>query len=379
MFKRHNIISKALAKLKLMQQELVEESQVLGELEENEDADECEFKTLQAELSAKTDALSSLTRALKERDAEIARLEAALNKSAEDFKVLLDKKAELPLRLDELNAANQRLLRTLWDKEEAGRKDIEAAKSAMAAQEALAASLKEELKQKERENKLLSQEFVGKAAEYKAALDKERAEFRLNYEKIGSGAAQAEKEFLSELQALKNTIWHKDKEAARADAAIKALAEKGEALAKDYEERLLKLDALNASLREDVKKKIQETDALSREARSQAAEFKRLLDTEREESKTAQAKDQKEIRELSETVRHIRREMNRLHLDLEAAKEEHAAVKTQRDSLLIKTTEQEIFTRSAESALKDKQGELKTLQDRLDDISSDLSKKRNPF
>ena len=379
MFKRHNIISKALAKLKLMQQELVEESQVLGELEENEDADECEFKTLQAELSAKTDALSSLTRALKERDAEIARLEAALNKSAEDFKVLLDKKAELPLKLDELNAANQRLLRTLWDKEEAGRKDIEAAKSAMAAQEALAASLKEELKQKERENKLLSQEFVGKAAEYKAALDKERAEFRLNYEKIGSGAAQAEKEFLSELQALKNTIWHKDKEAARADAAIKALAEKGEALAKDYEERLLKLDALNASLREDVKKKIQETDALSREARSQAAEFKRLLDTEREESKTAQAKDQKEIRELSETVRHIRREMNRLHLDLEAAKEEHAAVKTQRDSLLIKTTEQEIFTRSAESALKDKQGELKTLQDRLDDISSDLSKKRNPF
>jgi len=379
MFKRHNIISKALAKLKLMQQELVEESQVLGELEENEDADECEFKTLQAELSAKTDALSSLTRALKERDAEIARLEAALNKSAEDFKVLLDKKAELPLKLDELNAANQRLLRTLWDKEEAGRKDIEAAKSAMAAQEALAASLKEELKQKERENKLLSQEFVGKAAEYKAALDKERAEFRLNYEKIGSGAAQAEKEFLSELQALKNTIWHKDKEAARADAAIKTLTEKGEALAKDYEERLLKLDALNASLREDVKKKIQETDALSREARSQAAEFKRLLDTEREESKTAQAKDQKEIRELSETVRHIRREMNRLHLDLEAAKEEHAAVKTQRDSLLIKTTEQEIFTRSAESALKDKQGELKTLQDRLDDISSDLSKKRNPF
>ena len=379
MFKRHGILNKALAKLKLMQQELVEESQVLGELEENEDADECEFKTLQAELSAKTDALSSLTRALKERDAEIARLEASLNKSAEDFKALHDKKAELPLKLDELNATNQRLLRTLWDKEEAGRKDIEAARSATAAQEALAASLKEELKQKERENKLLSQEFVGKAAEYKAALDKERAEFRLNYEKIGSGAAQAEKEFLSELQALKNTIWHKDKEAARADAAIKALAEKGEALAKDYEERLLKLDALNASLREDVKKKIQETDALSREARSQAAEFKRLLDSEREEAKTAQAKDQKEISELSETVRHIRREMNRLHLDLEATKEEHAAVKTQRDSLLIKTTEQEIFTRSAESALKDKHGELKTLQDRLDDISSDLSKKRSPF
>jgi len=379
MFKRHGILNKALAKLKLMQQELVEESQVLGELEENEDADECEFKTLQAELSAKTDALSSLTRALKERDAEIARLEAALNKSAEDFKVLLDKKAELPLKLDELNATNQRLLRTLWDKEEAGRKDIEAARSATAAQEALAASLKEELKQKERENKLLSQEFVGKAAEYKAALDKERAEFRLNYEKIGSGAAQAEKEFLSELQALKNTIWHKDKETARADAAITALTEKGEALAKDYEERLLRLDALNASQRDDVKKKIQETDALSREVRSQAAEFKRLLDSEREEAKTAQAKDQKEISELSETVRHIRREMNRLHLDLEATKEEHAAVKTQRDSLLIKTTEQEIFTRSAESALKDKHGELKTLQDRLDDISSDLSKKRSPF
>ena len=379
MFKRHGILNKALAKLKLMQQELVEESQVLGELEENEDADECEFKTLQAELSAKTEALSSLTRALKERDAEIARLEAALNKSAEDFKVLLDKKAELPLKLDELNATNQRLLRTLWDKEEAGRKDIEAARSATAAQEALAASLKEELKQKERENKLLSQEFVGKAAEYKAALDKERAEFRLNYEKIGSGAAQAEKEFLSELQALKNTIWHKDKETARADAAITALTEKGEALAKDYEERLLRLDALNASQRDDVKKKIQETDALSREVRSQAAEFKRLLDSEREEAKTAQAKDQKEISELSETVRHIRREMNRLHLDLEATKEEHAAVKTQRDSLLIKTTEQEIFTRSAESALKDKHGELKTLQDRLDDISSDLSKKRSPF
>lgn len=372
-------MNKALAKLKLMQQELVEESQVLGELEQNEDADESEFKALQAELSAKTDSLSSLTRALKERDAEIARLEAALNKSAEDFKALLDKKAELPAKLDELNSANQRLLRTLWDKEEASRKDIEAARSAMAAQEAQAASLKEELKQKERENKLLSQDFVGKAAEYKAALDRERAEFRLNYEKIGSGAAQAEKEFLSELQALKNAIWHKDKEAARADAAIESLTEKGEALAKDYEERLLKQDALNASLREDVKKKILETEALSREVRTQAAEFKRLLDAEREDAKTAQAKDQKEIRELSETVRHIRREMNRLHLDLEAAKEEHAAVKTQRDTLLVKTTEQEIFTRSAESALKDKEAELKTLQDRLDDISSDLSKKRSPF
>lgn len=379
MFKRHGILNKALTKLKLMQQELMEESRVLGELEENEDADESEFKTLQAELSAKTDALSSLTRVLKERDAEIARLEAALNKSAEDFKALLDKKAELPLKLDELNAANQRLLRTLWDKEEASRKDIEAAKAATAAQEALAASLKEELKQKERENKLLSQEFVGKAADYKAALDRERAEFRLNYEKIGSGAAQAEKEFLSELQALKNTIWHKDKEAARADAAIKSLTEKGEALAKDYEERLLKLDALNASQREDVKRKILETEALSREVRSQASEFKRLLDTEREEGKTAQAKDQKEIHELSETAMHIRREINKLHLDLEAAKEELAAVKTQRDSLLIKTTEQDIFTRSAESALKDKEAELKTLQDRLDDISSDLSKKRSPF
>lgn len=379
MFKRHSILTKALAKLKLMQQELVEESQVLGELEENENADEREFKNLQAELGAKTDALSSLTRALKERDAEIARLEAALNKSAEDFKSLLEEKAALPLKLDELNTTNQRLLRTLWDKEEASRKDVEAARSAMAAQEALAASLKEELKQKERENKLLSQEFVGKAAEYKAALDRERAEFRLSYEKIGSGAAQAEKELLSELQALKNTIWHKDKEAARADAAIKALTKNGEALAKDHEERLLKLDALNASLREDVKKKILETDALAREVRSQAAEFKRLLDTEREEAKTAQAKDQKEIRELSETVRHIRREMSKLHLDLEATREEHAAVKTQRDTLLIKTTEQEIFTKSAESALKDKEGELRTLRDRLDDISSDLSKKRSPF
>ncbi|MDO8804049.1 MAG: hypothetical protein Q7R35_06445 [Elusimicrobiota bacterium] len=379
MFKRNGILRKALAKLTLMQQELAEESQVLGELKENEEADECEFKTLQSELGAKTDALASLTEALKERDSEVGKLTAELKKGPENLKALHDKNAAQLLKLEELNAANQRLLRTLWEKEESCRREVEAAKAEAAAKDALAASLKEELDKHEKESKALSREYIGKVAEYKAALDRERADFRLDYEKQVSGAALAEKGFLNEVEALKNTLRQKGTEAVRADAVIKSFTEKQVALTEDYERRLRSLDLLNASLREEVKKRMAETEALSREVRVQAAEFKLLLEREQAEAKTSQTKDQIEIRKLTEDFKRIPREMDKLSIELKAARGESAALEAQRDAGLIKIAEQEVFSKSALSALKEKERDIKLLRDRLEDISNDLSKKRIPF
>lgn len=376
MFKQNNILGKALAKLKLMEQQLVEESQVLGELKEKEDADVCEFEALQSELEARKKDISLLSEGLRKRNSEMEISEAALKKSSEEFRLLMEKNKVQLLRLDEAGAANQRLLASLAEMEERGRVEVKAAKAEAACKEALAAALKEELEKQVKENERLSLEFISKAAEFKAALDKERTDFRFNYEKICSGAAQTEKGLLSEIEALKETLWQRDTEAARANARIKTLTEKNEALTEDYEGRFFKVDGLNASLREDVKRKKTDIETLSNEVRSQSSEFTLLLDRERAEAKSAQIKAQNDLRELTETVKRICAEANKLGLELEAIKEDHAAIKAHRDSSLVKIAELEIFSKSAISALKEKEWEIKVLKDRMEDISNDLSKNR---
>jgi len=376
MFKENNILVKALAKLKLMEQQLEEESQVLGELKEKEDADVCEFEALQADLESRNKDISLLSEGLRKRNSEIEILEAALKKSSEEFKILTEKNKVHLLRQDELGAANQRLLVSLADMEERGRVEVRAAKAETVCKEALASSFKEELEKQVKENERLSHEFISKAAEFKTALDKERTDFRFNYEKICSSAAQTEKELLSEIEALKETLWQRDTEAARANVRIKTLVEKNEALTEDYEGRFFKVDGLNASLREDIKRKKTDIETLSNEVRSQSSEFTLLLDRERAEAKSAQLKAQSDLRELTETVKKICAEANKLGLELEAIKEDHAVLKAHRDSGLVKIAELEIFSKSAISALKEKEWELKVLKDRMDDISNDLSKNR---
>jgi chromosome segregation ATPase len=288
-----------------MQKQLTEESQVLDELKEQEEADECELGTLQSELSEKTAAISTLNEELKKRSSDKEKLEADLKKSFAEFKTLLDKYETLRenregdlLKIKELDDANQRLLRSLKEKDEAHKNAVSAAKTETADKEALASSLQNELKKLEEENRALSHKLTDKTSEFKAELEKERADFRLNYEKMEAGTAQAEKALLRELEALRDSLRQKAAETARFAVDIQALTDKQEALKADYEARLLKLDAQNS------------------------------------------------------------------------------AVRTQREAGLMKIKEQDIFSQSAVSALREKDDDLQLLNGRIEDLTKELAKNK---
>lgn len=295
MDKKPNILSRALAKLNLMQKQLAEESQVLDELKEQEETDACELETLRAEL---------------------------------------DGKAGIVL------------------------------------------SLNEELKKYKEENASLSHKLLTKSADFTAELDRERAEFRLNYEKLEAGAAEAEKRLLGELETLRDGLRQKASEAARAGAEIQTLLDGKAALAADYEARLLKLEALSSAAKEEVKKQKAESETLVRESRARAAEETALLESERAEAKTALAAAHKEILSLGETVRHLRHEADDLKLELEKSGNEKAEVKALREAGLVKITELEMFSKSAASALKESKAEIEALRSSGKDLADELYKER---
>lgn len=306
MTKKTNIVSRALAKLSLMQKQLTEESQVLDELKVQEEADECEIGTLQSELGEKTAAIFTLNEELKKLNSDKEKLEADLKKNFAEFKALADKYEALRearetdlLKIEEQDAANQRLLRSLKEKDEAHKNAVAAAKTETADKEALAASLRDELRKSEEENRALSHKLTDKTAEFKAELEKERADFRLNYEKMEAGTAQAEKALLRELEALRDSLRQKAAETARFGVDIQALTDRHEALKADYEARLLKLDAQNS------------------------------------------------------------------------------AVRTQREAGLLKIKEQDIFSQSAVSALREKDDDLQLLNGRIEDLTKELSKNKS--
>lgn len=136
MVKKYNIVSRALVKLKLMQKQLSEESQVLDELKEKEDADQCEIEAFQAELKAKSAEVLSLGEELKKRNLDKEKAEAALRNTSAECKTLLEKCEALKgdydgalLKLDEMSAFNQRLLRSLKEKEEIYKNEVASAKA----------------------------------------------------------------------------------------------------------------------------------------------------------------------------------------------------------------------------------------------------------
>ena len=113
MMKKNNILKRALAKLSLMQKQLVEESRVLDELKEQEEADECELETLRSALSSKAGDLHSLDEELKRMGLEKEKLETRLENSYSEFKTLLETQKALAsdyeYRLAQLDADNAAL------------------------------------------------------------------------------------------------------------------------------------------------------------------------------------------------------------------------------------------------------------------------------
>lgn len=295
MDKKTNILSRALAKLNLMQKQLVEESQVLDELKEQEEADASELETLKADLAAK--------------------------------------------------AGN-------------------------------VLSLNEELKKYKEENAALSGALMKRAAEFTAELDRERTEFRLNYGKMETAAAEAEKGLLKELETLRDSLRQKAADAARAGAEVQTLQDRKEALAADYEARLLRLEALNSSIKEEIKKQKAENETLIRESSARSAEEAALRESERAGARIALAAAHKEILSLGEAIRHLRHETDNLSLELEKARSEDAEVKALREAGLVKITELEMFSKSAASALKESKAEIEALRNSGKDLSDELYKER---
>jgi len=288
-----NILSRALAKLKLAQSQLIEESQVLDELKEHEEAAECELGILRSEISAK--------------DAKIA-------------------------------------------------------------------SLNEQLEKREEEARNLSRELIGKTGEFKAALERERTGFKLNYEKLEATAALGEKGLLSEVESLRDSLSQKAAEAARSGAEIQNLMSRNEALRDDCERRLLELETVNASLSEGVKKHKKGTEALFCEIRSQAAEFNAVIDSERAEARPAGAKAQKEILDLNTSLKNLHGELARLTMENAKLGEENSRLKALQEAGLVKIIELEMFAKSAASALKENKSELDITKAHMKDVSDEMSK-----
>ncbi|MDO8806002.1 MAG: hypothetical protein Q7R35_16415 [Elusimicrobiota bacterium] len=310
--------------------------------------------------------VEALRESLRQKAAEASR-------SGAEIQALLDKNVA---RKEDYEG---RLLRALKEKEDIYKNEIETARSEAAGKEALAASLREELKKQKEENLALSHELLGKAAELKAALDKERVEFRLTLEKMEFGVAEAEKGLLNEVEALRDTLRQKAAELAQSGYQIQTLLNKHDALKADYEARLLKLDGLNASVREEVNKEKIEIELLSLELRSKAAEFRARLDSERTEAKTEHKKAQEEIRDLSENIKRLQREVDETGLEVEKIRDENAVIKAQRDSGLVKLTEQEIYSKSAASALMENREELEVLKGTIKSITEEMAKNKEDF
>ena len=364
--------------------------------------------TLRDELKRQKDENGNLSHKLLDRAAEF---KAALEKERAEFRLNLEKlekgseeagktllnevealkeslrqkaaeaarsDAEVKNLLNQYEALKQndegRLLHALKEKEEVYKSEVEAAKSETAGKEALAASLREELKKQKEENLNLSHELLGTAAEYKSALEKERAEFRLNLEKMASSTAEAEKGLSSEVETLRDTLRQKTAELAHSGAQIQTLLNKHDAVKADYEARLLKLDGLNASVKEEVNKQKTETELLSLEVRSKAAEFKARLESEKAEAKNEHKKSQEEIRELNETIKRLQRETEQAGLEVAKIRDENSAIKAQRDTGFVKLTEQEIYAKSASSALKENREELEVLKDSMRNLSEEMEK-----
>jgi len=399
-----------------------DEGRLLHALKEKEEAHKIEVEAARSDTAGKEALAASLREELNKQREENARLEHELLGTAAEYKAALEKEraefrfnlekleggaaeaekkllsevealkeslrqkateaarsdAEIKTLLNQYEALKQndegRLLQILREKEEVYKNEVEAARSDAAGKEALAASLREELKKQKEENLNLSHELLGTAAEYKAALEKERAEFRLNLEKMASGTAEAEKGLSSDVEALRDSLRQKAAELAHSGAQIQTLLSKHDAVKTDYEARLLKLDGLNASVKEEVNKQKTETELLSLEVRSKAAEFKARLDSEREEAKTEHNKAQEEMRRLNETIKRLQRETEEAVLEAAKIKDENAAIKAQRDTGFVRLTEQEIYAKSASSALKENREELEILKDSMKDLSEEMEK-----
>ncbi|OIO00017.1 MAG: hypothetical protein AUJ51_11145 [Elusimicrobia bacterium CG1_02_56_21] len=94
-----NILSRALAKLKLAQSQLIEESQVLDELKEHEEAAECELGILRSEISAKDAKIASLNEQLEKREEEARNLSRELIGKTGEFKAALERENRLQTKL----------------------------------------------------------------------------------------------------------------------------------------------------------------------------------------------------------------------------------------------------------------------------------------
>lgn len=336
MDKKTNILGRALAKLNLMQKQLVEESQVLDELKEQEDADRRELEALRSELCAKSVSIESLKEELGKRDSEIRRLAAGIEKSSAEFKNALDRErsdarfnygkleagaAEAEKRLE---AEAEALRESLRQKTaEASRSGAEV-KSLLGSNEQLKDDYEGRLKELQAANDSLAEgarkqksgienlfsELRNQAAEFNALLDKERAEDK-------TARTNAQKE-IRELNAALKTLQHEQQK-------LTAEAEK-----------LRDENAEVKTLRDSALVKIMEMEMFSKSATSALKESRlelELLEKSKKELSDELSKDKADFRRRLELARleleEKKRQLDRLTRALDAAKTENVNLKAE--------------------------------------------------
>lgn len=375
-----NILGRALAKLNLMQKQLVEESQVLDELKAQEEADEREIESLRSELGARKAEIDSLKDELGKRDSEIKRLISGAERISAEFKNALDReRSDSRFNVEKLEAAAVEAEKKFQAAAEALRESLrqktaEAARSGAELKSLLGSSelVKDDL---ERRLKLLQAENVS----LREITGKQKSEIENLNVKLETGAAEAEKKLINGTGALKESLRQATAEAVRSTAEIKNLLGTIKQLKDDYEERLKALQAENDALNEGARKQKSGIENLFSELRNQAAEFNALLDKERAEDKISRESSQKEIRELKSTIKNIQHEQQKLTAEAEKLRDENAEIKALRDSALVKIMEMEMFSKSATSALKESRLELELLENSKKELSEELSKDKADF
>lgn len=348
MAKKPNILSRALSKLRLMEKQLVAESEVLGELKAKEEADEHEFEALRTELNDKNAAISRLNAELQRAAREKGTLEADLLRS------LNEKDADLRLM-------------------------SEAARVSAEKRDAEAASQKEELGKLQKQNAELSRAIAEKGSEFCETLGKERADFRLNCEKLEKTAAETGKELLRELDVLKTELRQKSAELVRAGADNQLALDRLEAAKADYGGHLLKQQGQHAALDEELKRRKAEGEDLLRETGNRVAELVAALAAAQADSKAAQDKARAEAKELAEANKRLRSEKEALSAEVEKLRGEAEAARAENAAAAVKLKEQDIFAKSAASALKEKEEDLGLMGEKVKDLSDELAKNTESY
>ncbi|MBU2573844.1 MAG: hypothetical protein KKH28_07210, partial [Elusimicrobia bacterium] len=187
----------------------------------------------------------SFTSALKEKDEELRDSGDRLEAARKELEASNAKSGELAsLREGAAGFAGE-----IKKLEQDRARDVKALESELNRKEQAVSGLQSELMKRQEERERLELELTGKIAEFKLSRDKDREDFRANYDSLEKDSSAREKALLTELQGLKEAAGHKEAEIGRLGVELKSIQANYETGRKELnasQDRIIGLEKLKA-------------------------------------------------------------------------------------------------------------------------------------